>query len=51
MIEKIVARNNPAQQLAGFRLGFCLHITKETPVLAIAARKLGAEIAICSANP
>ena len=51
IIERIVTRNKSAQPLAGLRLGFCLHITKETSVLALAAKKLGAEIAICSANP
>lgn len=51
IIERIVTRYKSAQPLAGLRLGFCLHITKETSVLALAAKKLGAEIAICSANP
>jgi adenosylhomocysteinase len=51
IIERIVTRNKSAQPLAGLRLGFCLHITKETSVLALAAKKLGADIAICSANP
>jgi adenosylhomocysteinase len=39
------------QPLAGRRLGFCLHITKETSVLIMAAKELGAEIAACPANP
>jgi adenosylhomocysteinase len=51
IIEKIRARNESSQSLTGFRLGFCLHITKETSVLAMAAKSLGADIAICSANP
>jgi adenosylhomocysteinase len=51
IIEKIRARNESSQLLTGFRLGFCLHITKETSVLAMAAKSLGADIAICSANP
>lgn len=51
IIEKIVKKNKGAQLLAGLRLGFCLHVTKETSVLAMAAKSLGAEIAICSANP
>jgi adenosylhomocysteinase len=51
IIETIAAKNNRAQPLAGTKLGICLHITKETSVLAMAAKKLGAEIAICSANP
>ena len=51
IVEKIRAINESGQLLAGFRLGFCLHITKETSVLVMAAKSLGAHIAICSANP
>ncbi len=51
IIEKIRARKESSQSLTGFRLSFCLHITKETSVLAMAAKSLGADIAICSANP
>ncbi|MFL6491082.1 MAG: adenosylhomocysteinase [Nitrososphaera sp.] len=51
IIEKIRAKNESSQLLTGFRLGFCLHMTKETSVLAMAAKSLGADIAICSANP
>jgi len=51
IIEKIRSKNERTRPLAGLRLGFCLHITKETSVLAMAAKSLGAEIAICSANP
>jgi adenosylhomocysteinase len=51
IVEKIRAKNESTQLLAGFRLGFCLHITKETSVLTMAAKSLGADIVICSANP
>src|ERR687894_268262 len=51
IVDKIRAMNDSSQLLAGFRLGFCLHITKETSVLVMAAKSLGADIAICSANP
>lgn len=51
MIEKIVERYILKKPLTGLRLGFCLHITKETSVLATSAQLLGADIAICSANP
>jgi adenosylhomocysteinase len=51
IVEKIRAKNESTRSLAGFRLGFCLHVTKETSVLAMAAKSLGADIAICSANP
>ena len=39
IVEKIRAKNERAQSLAGFRLAFCLHITKETSVLAMAAKR------------
>jgi adenosylhomocysteinase len=51
IIGRIVSKHRRAQPLAGLRLGFCLHITKETSVLAMAAKSLGAKVAICSANP
>jgi len=37
--------------LKDIRIGLCLHITKETAVLALALKRLGGTIAICSANP
>lgn len=51
IIEKIVKKNIKNQPLKGLKVGLCLHITKETSVLAMALNKLGAEISICSANP
>jgi adenosylhomocysteinase len=51
IVDKIRTMHDSSQPLAGHRLGFCLHITKETSVLVMAAKNLGADIAICSANP
>jgi len=51
IVDRIRAMNDISQPLAGYRLGFCLHITKETSVLVMAAKSLGADIVICSANP
>ncbi len=51
IIGKIVARHKKSRPLASLRLGFCLHVTKETSVLVMAAQDLGARVAICSANP
>ena len=51
IVDRIRVMNDSSQPLAGHRLGFCLHITKETSVLVMAAKSLGADIAICSANP
>ncbi len=50
IIEKIL-KNKKRQPLDGIRLGVCLHVTKETSVLVMAAKKLGARISMCSANP
>jgi adenosylhomocysteinase len=51
IIDNIVQKYKKSKPLAGFKLGVCLHLTKETSVLVLAAKELGAEIAICSANP
>jgi adenosylhomocysteinase len=51
IITKISNKYQRTKPLANFRLGFCLHITKETSVLLMAAKALGAQISICSANP
>lgn len=51
ILDKIKIRNESKKPLSGCKLGFCLHITKETSVLVITAKLLGAEIALCSANP
>ncbi|WP_415281190.1 adenosylhomocysteinase [Candidatus Nitrososphaera sp. FF02] len=51
IIESIVKKNAAKKPLAGFTVGFCLHVTKETSVLVMAAKKLGADVALCSANP
>jgi adenosylhomocysteinase len=51
ILDKITTKYRKTKPLSGCRLGFCLHVTKETSVLVMAAKQLGAEIAICSANP
>jgi adenosylhomocysteinase len=51
ILDKIKTRNERKEPLLDYKLGFCLHITKETSVLVITAKMLGAEIAVCSANP
>ncbi|MEM2856142.1 MAG: adenosylhomocysteinase [Candidatus Nitrosocaldaceae archaeon] len=37
--------------LKGIRLALCLHVTKESSVLAMSAAKLGAEVSMAAANP
>jgi len=40
-----------SKPLKGVTLGFCLHITKETSVLLMGAKELGATVACCGGNP
>jgi len=40
-----------SKPLKGITLGFCLHITKETSVLLMGAKELGANVAACGGNP
>ncbi|HZT35061.1 MAG TPA: adenosylhomocysteinase, partial [Nitrososphaera sp.] len=51
IIKEIVGSEKSRASLQGVRIGICMHITKETSVFAMAAQEMGAEIAICSANP
>jgi adenosylhomocysteinase len=51
ILDKIKIKNEKKMPLAGYRIGFCLHITKETSVLVMTAKELGADVALCSANP
>jgi adenosylhomocysteinase len=51
IITKIRNKNVNIKPLSGYKLGFCLHLTKETAVLLMAAKSFGAQISICSANP
>lgn len=45
---QIHSRKNP---LDGHRLGVCLHVTKETAVLVMGLKQLGAEVFLAGANP
>ncbi len=51
LISRILYEFGTSKPLNQAKLGLCLHITKETSVLVLAALRLGARIAICSANP
>ncbi|MEK0367013.1 MAG: adenosylhomocysteinase [Nitrosopumilus sp.] len=44
-------RYKKSKPLKGVTLGFCLHITKETSVLLIGAKELGATVVCCGGNP
>lgn len=51
ILTNTVDRLKKSQPLKGIRLGVCLHITKETSVLLMGAKALGAQVSACSANP
>ncbi len=51
ILTNTVQRLKKSQPLKGLRLGVCLHITKETSVLMMGAKELGAEVSACGANP
>jgi adenosylhomocysteinase len=47
LVKKFVSKRN----LENFKVGICLHITKETSVLLMALKEAGAEVTLCPANP
>ncbi len=51
ILNNTMARLRRTRPLRGVTVGFCLHITKETAVLLLAARELGATVAACAGNP
>jgi adenosylhomocysteinase len=51
ILDRIRTKNERSRPLLGCKLGLCLHVTKETSVLVMTAKRLGAEIALCSAYP
>lgn len=51
ILTNTITRLKKSQPLRGIRLGICLHITKETSVLIMGAKTLGAQVSVCSANP
>ncbi len=51
ILSNTINRYKKSQPLKGVTLGFCLHITKETSVLLMGAKELGATVACCGGNP
>ncbi|HII36821.1 MAG TPA: adenosylhomocysteinase [Nitrosopumilaceae archaeon] len=51
ILTNTITRLKKSQPLRGIQLGICLHITKETSVLIIGAKTLGAKVSVCCANP
>ena len=51
ILDNTLNRLKKSKPLKGVTLGFCLHITKETSVLLMGAKELGAKVAACGGNP
>lgn len=51
ILDNTINRLKKSRPLKGITLGFCLHVTKETAVLLMGARDLGATVAVCGGNP
>ncbi len=51
ILNNTINRLKKSQPLKGLTIGFCLHITKETSVLLMGAKELGANVAACAGNP
>ena len=51
ILDNTINRLKDSKPLRGVTLGFCLHITKETSVLLMGAKQLGATVACCGGNP
>lgn len=46
-----IERLKKSRPLRGVTIGFCLQITKETAVLLVGAKQLGAKVVACGGNP
>jgi len=51
ILDNTINRYKKSKPLKGVTIGFCLHITKETSVLLMGAKELGATVACCGGNP
>ena len=51
ILDNTINRLKKSKPLKGVTVGFCLHITKETSVLLLGAKELGANVAACGGNP
>jgi len=51
ILDNTINRFKKSKPLKGVTVGFCLHITKETSVLLMGAKELGATVVCCGGNP
>ena len=47
ILDNTLNRLKKSKPLKGVTVAFCLHITKETSVLVMGAKELGANVAVC----
>ena len=51
ILDQTITRLKKSKPFKGITLGLCLHITKETSVLLMGLKELGAKVAACPGNP
>ena len=51
VLAKVHEKFSKEKPFTGMRIGMCLHVTKETAVLARAVAAGGAQVALCASNP
>jgi adenosylhomocysteinase len=51
ILEKSISRLEDRKPLHGVKTALCLHVTKETAVLALGLKRLGADVSLSAANP
>ncbi|MFZ7138913.1 MAG: adenosylhomocysteinase, partial [archaeon] len=51
VLAQIKSRFEKEKPLKGITIGACLHVTKETAVLALTLKAGGATVALCGSNP
>jgi adenosylhomocysteinase len=51
ILDNTINRLKKSKPLHGITIGFCLHVTKETAVLLMGAKELGATVVCCGGNP
>ncbi len=51
ILTKSIEKLEDKKPLNGISLALCLHVTKETSVLAMGAKRLGADVSLTAANP
>ena len=51
VVNTLRERHKDSKPFKGWKIGACLHVTKETSILALALRDAGADVYLCASNP